>query len=82
MHGGRDWRLIDTAIDSHIYDTEKHLKIKEKDELDWAEILTQGTATLEVAPFEHLLSLRDTDAYFRFRNGTSRKHAVKGLNYT
>ncbi|MBT5187693.1 MAG: DUF1376 domain-containing protein [Kordiimonadaceae bacterium] len=53
---GRDWRLIDTVIDSRIYDSEKSVKIKEKDEKFWAEILMQGSAALDVAPFEHVLS--------------------------
>lgn len=53
---GRDWRLIDIAIDSQKADNPRGMSILPKDEPYWAEVLVQGTAALEPSPFEHMLT--------------------------
>jgi hypothetical protein len=53
----------------------------QKQYADWFDECTKKM--IKVGPIIHLLtepvSLRETDAYYRYRNGTSRKYAVRGL---
>ena len=53
---GRDWRLIDGAIDGEKYDNARIITVPPEKEQYWAGVLVQGRAALEPSPFELILT--------------------------